>query len=52
MVVVTQSYGLNFPSAITLAGQNVAFNGANSAPYRVIDKLENSDDPHSFAVYP
>jgi len=34
-LVVAQSYGLNFPSAITLAGQNVAFNGANSAPYQV-----------------
>src|SRR5262249_28266829 len=34
-LVVAQSYGLNFPSAITLAGQNVGFSGATSAPCRV-----------------
>jgi len=34
-LVTAQSYGLSFPSALTLAGQSVAFAGANSAGYQV-----------------
>jgi hypothetical protein len=34
-IVGGQTYGLSFPSPLTLAGQSVAFSGANSAPYKV-----------------
>jgi hypothetical protein len=34
-LVTPQTFGLSFPSALTLAGQTVVFNGANSAGYQV-----------------
>ena len=43
-VVAPVTFGLNFPSALTLSGNISQFNGANSAPYKV-DGTDGSGTP-------
>jgi hypothetical protein len=43
-VVTPTSYGLNFPSALTLAGNQANFNGANSNQY-FVNGNDNSGNP-------
>ncbi|MFY9585484.1 MAG: pilus assembly PilX N-terminal domain-containing protein [Candidatus Acidiferrales bacterium] len=47
-VIADETYALNFPSALTLAGQVGAFNGANSNPYH-INGQDGSGNPPAVA---